>query len=141
MFGQSTSPITVVETAPNGSGVDVFWICGIQNPGEFFSGCESEDEASDHLIESDQSPGEQIETCGRALVLDHLEDLNILLSSIINPLLSKSSTVVDKINSMSSTKLRIRSLLSAITGKILPRCTTRSSKQDLIGFWSTITCP
>jgi hypothetical protein len=73
MFGQSTSPITVFETAPNGSG-DIFWIYEIQNPGKFFSGCETEDEASDRLIESDQSPDEQIETCGYTLVLDHPED-------------------------------------------------------------------
>lgn len=74
MFDQSTSPITAFETAPNGSGGDVFWIYEIQNPGEFFSGCESEDEASDRLIESDRSPNEQIETCGYTLVLDHPED-------------------------------------------------------------------
>jgi hypothetical protein len=87
MFEQSTSPITVFETAPNGSGGDVFWIYEIQKPGEFFSGCETEDEASDRLIESDRSPDEQIGTCGYTLVLDHPEDPGRSVSSPDEPII------------------------------------------------------
>ncbi|MFC7027174.1 hypothetical protein ACFQJ5_05545 [Halomicroarcula sp. GCM10025324] len=74
MFDSSTSPITVFEIAPNGSGGEIFWIYDIEKPDEFFAGCETVDDASERLIESDRSPDEQIETCGYTLVLDHPED-------------------------------------------------------------------
>jgi len=70
----STSPTTVFEVAPSSSGGEVFWIYEIENPEEFFTGCETEEEASERLIESDRSPDEQLETCGYTLILDHPED-------------------------------------------------------------------
>jgi len=74
VFESFTSSTTVFEVAPNGSGGEIFWIYEIEDPSEFFAGCETVDEASERLIEADRSPDEQIDTCGYTLVLDHPED-------------------------------------------------------------------
>lgn len=74
MFDSGDSPTTVFEVAPNSADGEIFWIYEIDNPSEFFQGCESQQEASDRLIEAERSPDEQIETCGYTLVLDSPED-------------------------------------------------------------------
>lgn len=74
MFESSSSPTTVFEVAPNSSGGEVFWIYHITEPDEFFSGCETEEEALEQLVNSERSPDEEVETCGYTLVLDQPED-------------------------------------------------------------------
>ena len=74
MFESSASPTTIFEVAPNSSGGEVFWIYHIPEPDEFFSGCETEEEALERLVDSERGPDEEIETCGYTLVLDNPED-------------------------------------------------------------------
>lgn len=74
LFEASAPPTTAFEVAPNGRGGETFWIYEIDNPGEFFSGCETEQEALDRLIDSEKGPDERVETCGYTLVLDAPED-------------------------------------------------------------------
>lgn len=74
MFDSADPPTTVFEVAPNSTDGEIFWIYEIDNPSEFFEGCESQQEASDRLIDSERSPDKQIETCGYTLVLDSPED-------------------------------------------------------------------
>lgn len=74
MFDSSDSPTTVFEVAPNSAGGETVWIYEIDDPGAFFEGCESQEEALDRLVNSERSPNEQLETNGYTLVLDSPED-------------------------------------------------------------------
>lgn len=72
-FPPSADTAVIFETAPTKSG-EVFWIYEIDEPNEFFTKCETDDEISDKLMSSDRSPDETVETYGYTLVLDRPED-------------------------------------------------------------------